>query len=97
MRRRNRLGFRPPTDTAAVKHAIVSMLVDEGPKKTYDIIHHFRGVHGEGAVKQAITALSDEGYISRENREHPWVIGKPKLSGIITSNEIRGVISNLTV
>lgn len=97
MRRRNRLGFKPPTDMEAVKRAIVGVLIDQGPKKTFDLIHYFRGTYGEGAVKQALTYLSDDGYISRPNREHPWTMGKPKLSGIITSNEIRGVISNLSV
>ncbi len=97
MRRTNRLGFKPPTDITAVKAAVISLLVDEGPKKTYDIIRAFRGQHGEEAVKRALGYLSGGGYSSRPNREDAWPVGTPKPSGFITSNEIRGVVSNLTV
>jgi hypothetical protein len=81
----------------AVKHEIVALLIDQGPKKLFEIVAAFRGRYGEEAIRRAAGYLADDGYISREKHGGPWTIGTPRLSGIITSNEIRSVTSNLTV
>ena len=72
----NNNGFHAPVDFVSLKAAVVSHLMDVGPKTSPEIAKGMKGVPGVSRVMDAIRYLKDDGVIERENVRSPWSIAR---------------------
>lgn len=76
MRDWKQAGFNKPVDFGLLKAAVVSHLMDVGPKTADQIEKGMKGTPGVSRVRQAIRYLKEEGVIERENVHSPWTLAR---------------------